>query len=38
MRSLPFRLANLHLYPFSCPQNLTLEIETAAFLGIVEVE
>lgn len=36
--SLPLRLSSLHLNPFTGPQNLTLEIKTATFLWIVEVE
>lgn len=35
---LAFSLANLHLYPLTCTQNFALQVETAALLGVVEVE
>lgn len=31
-------LTNLHLYPLACAENFALQVETAALLGIVEVE
>lgn len=38
MRRFPLGLTNLHLYPFPRAKNLALEIETAAFLGIVHIK
>jgi len=35
---LAFRISDFHFYAFARPQNLTLQVEAAALLGIVDVE
>lgn len=38
VRGFALDLAELHFQTLACTQNLTLQIETAAFLGIVRIE
>lgn len=38
MRDLALSFAEFHLEPFACAQNLTLQVEAAAFFRVVYVE